>query len=115
MNKINRVSKYAVGAALGLSLLLPFLAMAQLPTPIISSPADITKIINSVLNWLVGIIFVISVIMLLYSAILYMTAGASETILGKSKTTLIYAIVGLAIAILTLSIKPFLITFFGGF
>lgn len=123
------ISKYAIGVALGFSLFLPFLAMAQgygqprvniqaqgqvIPTPIISSPGDISRIINAVLNWLSGIIFTISLIMLLYAAILYMTAGASEAALGKSKTVLIYAIVGLAIAILTYSFRPFLEAFFRG-
>ena len=52
--------------------------------------------------------------MFFYAAVLYMTAGASETALAKSKTVLIYAIIGLAVAILTFSFKPFLETFFRG-
>ncbi|MBI2446266.1 MAG: hypothetical protein HYV51_00390 [Parcubacteria group bacterium] len=113
MNK-NFLKKAGIGAGLGLSLLLPLLAMAQVgvPGPIITSPTDITRIITAVFNWLAGIIFVISLIMLFYAAILYMTAGASETTLAKSKTVLIYAIVGLAVAILTYSFRPFLESFF---
>lgn len=113
---MKKINKYAVGAALGLSLLLPLLAMAQqvIPGPIITSPSDISRIVRAVFDWLTGIILVISLIMLFYAAILYMTAGASETTLAKSKTVLIYAIVGLAVAILTFSFKPFLETFFRG-
>jgi len=119
MKKINTfdkisIGKYAVGAALGISLLLPFLAMAQLPGPIITSPSDISRIVRAVFDWLAGIILVISLIMIFYAAILYMTAGASETTLAKSKTVLIYAIVGLAVAILAYSFRPFLETFFRG-
>ncbi len=108
----NFLKKAGVGVGLGLSLLLPFLAAAQIPGPIITSPTDIANIINAILNWLSGIILVISIIMFFWAAIMYMTAGASETTLGKSKTVLIYAIVGLAVAILTYSFKPFLETFF---
>jgi len=111
---MKKINKYAVGAALGISLLLPFLAMAQLPGPIITSPSDISKIVRAVFDWLAGIILVISLIMIFYAAILYMTAGASETTLAKSKTVLIYAIVGLAVAILAYSFRPFLETFFRG-
>ncbi|MDO8574852.1 MAG: hypothetical protein Q7R61_01090 [bacterium] len=111
---MKKINKYAVGAALGLSLLLPLLAMAQVPGPIITSPTDISRIVVALFNWLGGIILVISLIMFFYAAILYMTAGASETTLTKSKTVLIYAIVGLAVAILTYSFKPFLETFFRG-
>ena len=111
---MKKINKYTVGAALGLSLLLPLLATAQfLPGPIISSPTQISVIIRAVLNWLAGIVFTISLIMLIYAAILYMTAGASETIHTKAKNVLIYAIVGLAVAILTFSVRPFLETFFG--
>ncbi len=105
---------YAVGTALGLSLLLPLLAMAQVPGPIITSPADVSRIIAAVFNWLSGIILTISLIMFFFAAILYMTAGASEATLAKSKTVLIYAVIGLAVAILTFSFKPFLETFFRG-
>lgn len=111
---MKKINKYAVGAALGFSLLLPFLAMAQVPGPIITSPTDISRIVSALFNWLSGIILTVSLIMFFYAAVLYMTAGASETALAKSKTVLIYAIVGLAVAILTFSFKPFLETFFRG-
>ncbi len=111
---MKKINKYVVGSALGLSLLLPLLAMAQVPGPIITSPGDITRIVRAIFDWLGGIILTISLIMLFYAAILYMTAGASETTLAKSKTVLIYAIVGLAVAILTYSFRPFLETLFRG-
>lgn len=110
--KKNLLKKVGIGAGLGFSLLSPLLAMAQVPGPIITTPTDISRIITAVFNWLGGIILTISLIMFFYAAILYMTAGASETSLAKSKTVLIYAIVGLAVAILTFSFKPFLETFF---
>lgn len=116
---MKKVNKYAViAASVGLSL-LPFLAMAVdygggVPGPLITSPTDISRIVSAVYNWLGGIILTVSLIMFFYAAILYMTAGASETVHAKSKTVLIYAVVGLAVAILTFSFKPFLQTFFGG-
>ena len=117
--KKNFIKKVAIGAGLGASLLLPLLAMAQpqppaLPGPVISSPADISKIITSVYNGVTGTILLIAIIMILYAAFLYMTAGASETTMGKAKTALIYAVVGLVIAILAFSLKPFLVSFLGG-
>lgn len=110
--KKNIFKKAGIGAGLGLALLLPLLAMAQLPIPIITTPSDISGIIRGVFDWIAGIVFTISLIMLLYGAILYMTAGASETTHAKAKTVVIYAIVGLAVAILTYSFRPFLESFF---
>lgn len=116
MNK-NFIKKAVVGAGLGLSLILPLIAMAATsvnPQPIIVSSQGIDAIIVSILNWMSAILFTIALIMLLYAAFLYMTAGASEAALGKSKTVLIYAVVGIAVAILSYSVQPFLERFLRG-
>jgi membrane-associated HD superfamily phosphohydrolase len=117
MNK-RSLKKIGVGISLGF-MLLPFLALAaaQVPvTPLISSPTDISNIISRTFNWVAGIVMTIALIMLLWAAILYLTAGGSEDRLKRAKTTLIYAIVGIAVGVLAFSIQPFLETFFrGGF
>lgn len=95
--------------ALGLTL-LPFLALAQVPGPIITNPTQISDLIQRILNWVGGIVLVIALIMLLYAAILYLTAGTSEAIHTKAKSALIYAIVGIVIAVLAFSIQPFIET-----
>lgn len=127
MKKINKVSKYAVGAALGLSLLLPLLAMAAVvrdpapiiaighgrgdPAPILPTPRSIVELVKGISNWLATLVLVVAVLMFFYAAILYMTAGASETALAKSKTVLIYAVIGVAVALLAYSFIPLIEAF----
>ncbi len=115
--KKNIFKKVGIGMTLGLAL-LPFLALAATqpvtPLPLITSSADIWIILNRLLGWLGSIVMLIGVIMLLWAAILYLTAGASETTHTKAKSVLIYAIVGIAVAILAFSVRPFLETFLGG-
>ncbi len=114
--KKNILKKASVGIALGL-MLLPFLALAQagqVPGPIITSPYHISAIIQRILNWVGGIVMTISLIMLLWAAILFLTAGTSETTHSKAKNVLIYAIVGIAVAILAFSIQPLLTTILSG-
>lgn len=115
MNK-SFIKKAGAGIISGLFLLLPLLVVAQgvVPDAIIKSPSDIAAIIAKVLGWLANTALVIGISMLLYAAILYMTAGASETILAKSKTVLLYAIVGITVALLAYSVKPFLLSIFQG-
>jgi len=111
MNK-NILKKVGMGVALGLTL-LPFLALAQVgevPGPIITSPTEISDLVQRILNWVGGIVMTISLIVLLWAAILFLTAGASETAHSKAKNVLIYAIVGIAVAILAFSIQPLLTT-----
>jgi len=114
MNK-NIFKKASIGIALGLTL-LPFLALAQagqVPGPLITSPTQISDIVQRALNWIAGIVMTISLVMLLWAAILFLTAGASETAHSKAKNVLIYAIVGIAVAILAFSVQPLLTTILG--
>ncbi len=114
--KKNILKKASIGIAFGLTL-LPFLALAQagqVPGPIITTPTQISTIIQLILTWVAGIVMTIALIMLLWAAILYLTAGASETAHSKAKNVLIYAIVGIAVAILAYSIQPFLTAIFRG-
>ncbi|MEK7578705.1 MAG: hypothetical protein AAB456_03250, partial [Patescibacteria group bacterium] len=55
-----------------------------------------------------GIVLTISIIMLLYAAVLFLVAGASETAHTKAKNVLIYAIVGIVVALLAFSVDPFI-------
>ncbi|MBI4919873.1 hypothetical protein HY838_01105 [Candidatus Azambacteria bacterium] len=115
MNK-NVFKKAVAGITFGFAL-LPFLALAQVPGvpgPIITSPQSIFTILNNVLNFLAAAVFVIAIIMLLYAAILFLTAGASETVHAKAKSVLMYAIVGIVVALLTYSVIPFIQNFFLG-
>ncbi len=108
--KKNIFKKVSIGITLGLTL-LPFLALAQpivQPTPIISKPGDISVLIQNIMNWVAGFVMVIAMIMLLWAAILFLTAGASETAHSKAKNVLIYAIVGIVVALLTFSVVPFI-------
>lgn len=114
--KKNILKKASIGIALGL-MLLPFLALAQagqVPGPIITSPANISNLFTTILNWVGGIVMTIALIMLLWAAILFLTAGTSETAHTKAKDVLIYAIVGIAVAILAFSVRPLLETIFRG-
>ena len=110
MNK-KIISKIGVGAGAALVALLPVLALAQIgqvPGPIITRPGQISDLAKEILSWIGGIVFTVSFIMLLWAAILYLTAGASETAHTKAKNVLIYAIVGIVVAVLTFSARPFI-------
>jgi len=109
--KKNIFKKAGIGvvAMAGLAL-LPLLALAvgSVPTTeILTTPTQIATIIFNLLSWLGGIVMAIALIMLLYAAILFLTAGASETTHSKAKNVLIYAIVGIAVAVMAYSFQPF--------
>ncbi len=109
--------KVGIGAGIGLAL-FPFLALAQygLPnTPIITKPGDVYTLVANVLGWIGGIVLTIAVIMLFWSAFLYSFAGGDEDRVERAKSYMIYAIVGIAVAILAFSVVPFLRNVLGGY
>ena len=114
--KKNFLKKAGIITTLSLAL-LPLLALAfELPGSIITSPVQIAALLQKVLTFVGAIVLTIALIMLFYAAILYLTAGASETIHTKAKSILIYAIVGIVIALLAYSAIPFIQTVLqGGF
>ncbi|KKS44060.1 hypothetical protein A2567_02475 [Candidatus Azambacteria bacterium RIFOXYD1_FULL_42_11] len=112
------IKKIGVGIGAGFAL-LPLIVLAigipgEVPGPIITSPADITRLVSTILNWTGGVIMTVALIMLLWSAILYLAGGASEAAQKKAKSMLLYSIIGIVVAILAFSVQPFLDTLLRG-
>lgn len=72
---------------------------------------NIAKNIISILLWVVGIA---AVIVIIYAGITFVTAAGNPSKISQAKTMLIYAVVGLAVAILAYAIVNFVINTSGG-
>lgn len=86
----------------------PFLARAQWDprnydqTDLPSAP--IGDIIANLLDWLLAIIGGVAIIAFLISAIQYFLAGADEEMAKKAKSSMLYAIIGVIVALVGLVI-----------
>jgi len=80
------------------------------PAELIGSNGVFTRITNTVL-YAVGII---SVIMLIYGGLRYVVSGGDSKKVTDAKNTIIYAIIGLIVAILSYAIVNFVINAIGG-
>ncbi len=78
-----------------------------------NSPEDVVKVIENFRDWFARIIAVLGVVVILYAAFLYMTAGGDEEKVAKAKKTLMAGVIGVALAIIAYGIfglvKSFLI------
>lgn len=93
---------------------LPLVALAQAP---IRDAAEgfrdldanrIVSIFLSIANWFLALLGIIAVLVVLYSAFIFITRGGeSEDERNKAKQTLIYAIIGVAVAIVAFGIVSF--------
>lgn len=81
-----------------------------MPAELIGENGIFTQVTNTVL-FAVGII---SVIMLIWGGIRYITSGGDSKKVTDAKNTILYAIIGLIIAILAYAIVNFIITAIGG-
>ena len=91
-------------AATGLSL-LPLVAFAQ--------PRDVQgliNILNSVVGWFETIVFAIAIIMILVAAFQFLTAAGNEEKVSTARKSLIWGLVGIAVALFARVAKDFVLS-----
>ncbi len=89
---------------------LSFLA-ADIPAPDVSDInfpntnfTDLVGLITSIINWLLGFGGILAVIAIVYSGIMYMTAGSDQAKAENAKKNLTWAIIGVVVILLALFI-----------
>ena len=78
------------------------------------SAKQIEDTLDKILNWLFWVVGIASVIMLIYGGLRYVvSAGNAEGVKG-ARNTIIYALIGLVVAILAKAIATYVLTEVGG-
>ena len=72
-----------------------------------SDTLKVDEIVLAVVNWLLFAVGVISVIMLIVGGIKYATSAGDSNKVTSAKNTIMYAIIGLAVAVLAFAIVGF--------
>lgn len=90
-------------------MVLPMLSFAQGqglgdPAPI-ENLGDVGGLVSTIVNWMIGIFWIITVAFLIWAAFLYLTAGGEEEKLNEAKSRVIYALIAAAIALLSTGIQ----------
>jgi len=106
------ISLFFISVILGAPLIV--LAQPSLPEIPIHSTADVVNIFNRILNFAYEIIGILSVIVILYSAALFLTAGDNEERRRKAAGYLKWGVVGIVVAILAGSIITLITSFLSG-
>ncbi len=70
-------------------------------------------IFQTVVNVLLFLIGAVSVIMIIYGGIRYVTSGGDQGAITSAKNTILFAVVGLIVAILAYAIIRFVVSSFG--
>jgi len=107
---MNKFKKLAGIVAVGVLLVSPLAAFAQ-PTGItnvsattgnapITSLADAQQTLTNIVNWVVVIFWILTVLFLIWAAVLYLTAAGNEDKIKEARQRVIYAIIAAVIALL---------------
>ncbi len=115
------MKKIILLAALAL-LVIPFAAQpvfaqssvspGQIPGPIVqqtgpTSVSDAVGWVITIVQWFYTIIFILAVFFILLSAFYFITSGGDEEKTKKAKNTLLYAVIGIAVGLLSYGIVTF--------
>ena len=71
--------------------------------------ASLTEIVQSILNWIFGIIGIIAVVMIIIGGFNFMTSAGDPGKVKKGKDTILYGIIGLVVALLAFAIVNFVL------
>lgn len=77
-----------------------------------SADDDIGEIMTTVINVLLFVIGIISVIMIIVGGIMYATSAGDSGAVGKAKNTILFAIIGLAVAFFAYAIVNWVVNLF---
>ena len=88
----------AIRVALGVNLVSSCLASGNCNAT--QASADATNMVVSVIHWAIGVAGVVSAIFVVIGGVGYVTSSGDSAKLQKAKTTIIYALIGLAIVAL---------------
>jgi len=98
---MNIIKKIAYGLA-GYAMVAPLAVMAQFQTPGGTGlpSASIVDILTGGMKWLLVIVGILGVIGFVIAGIIYLTAAGEEDQIQKGKKAMLYAIVGVIVALL---------------
>lgn len=98
--------KFITLGATGAGIFLPLAALAQFVPPSVPRvlPGNFINAISGIVGYLVGGIIAVSVIFIIYGAIMFLLSGTNEANLTKAKNILIYSFVAIGVALLASAI-----------
>ncbi len=111
--KMTKLGKTLVAAALAVAVVSPLAALAQvsgitagLQVTTYTSLTQTTGTLAYVVNWIITIFWILTVLFLIWAAVLYLTAGGNDEKIGEAKKRVVYAIIAAAIALLATALGP---------
>ncbi len=113
------LKKWGLVSALSLVLLAPVASAQfdvpgeQLPAPRFQTYGGAIQLVEKASSWLLYIVIALAVIFIVYAGFLYLTSGGDEDKTKAAKNYIVYAVIGIAIALLARGIVLLVKNFVG--
>ncbi|MEK7631602.1 MAG: hypothetical protein AAB445_01880 [Patescibacteria group bacterium] len=108
-----RISKYVLAFGISLGLIAPLAASALTIENIGGSlglgSADLKQTVVNIIQWFLGLLGLVAIVMILYGGFTWMTAGGNEDKVDTAKQIISAASVGLVIILISWAIVSFVI------
>lgn len=103
-----------VAFAITLGLIVPLAASAQLSIENIGGTlglgsADLKQTVINIIQWFLGLLGLVAIVMILYGGFTWMTAGGNEDKIDTAKQIISAAAIGLVIVLISWAIVTFVI------
>jgi len=110
---MNKLSKLTIGLAMLAAVVFPLMASAtpysieDIGTLVGLGQADLKTTVINVIEWVLGILALVAVVMIIFGGFTWLTAAGSEEKIEKAKKVIGSAVVGLIIVLLAWAIVIF--------
>jgi hypothetical protein len=91
------------------ALVFPVVASAAAYTSPLPTSLDLLDMIGKIANWLFWILLAISIVFIVYAGILFVTAAGNTEQVEKARHIILYAVIGIIVAMLAYAIRAFLL------
>ncbi len=101
------LTKLILAGSIGLLVFLvvaPVLAQEEAPI-IIETPEEMITLIETITDWFFTIVMALAVIFIILAAFYFLTAAGNPEALTKARQMLIYALIGIAVALLARGLR----------
>lgn len=120
MSSLEKAKKFAIVSGGSAVALLPVAAQAESVSSAVESvqpsntaQGDLQSNIKLIINAMLLIIGIVAVIMLIVGGFRYVLSNGNDKAITGAKDTILYAIIGIVIALLSFAIVNFVLTQFG--
>lgn len=116
MSKLEKASKFAIITGSSSVALLPLAAHAETDASVgadsaapSGAPTDLNAQVQNITNTMLLVIGIVAVIMLIVGGFRYVLSNGNEKAISGAKDTILYAIIGIVVALLSYAIVNFVL------